>query len=123
MSIEGIEELKRSLQEAFPRLHDLYIDSERNHPKNYFEQPNCLAAVRRCDDKLLAIEQDLQQLDAKAWLDFKAKTIRLLTTTDRWGWNIELFDRFDEAIAKPLISDRLSRCRRGWPARDTPGVS
>jgi hypothetical protein len=97
MPIEESEELKRSLQAAFPRLHDLYIASERNHPKSYFEQPNCIAAIRRCDDKLLAIERDLQQLDAKAWLDFKTKTIHLLTTTDRWGWNTELFDRFDEA--------------------------
>jgi len=27
------------------------------------------------------------------------------------------------AIAKPVISDRLLQCRRGWPAPDTPGVS
>lgn len=91
------EELVQCLERNFPRLHDLYIASERNHPKNYFEHPNCLAAVQRCDDKLLAIEQDLQQLDRKAWQAFKAKTIRLVTTTDRWEWNMELFDRFDEA--------------------------
>lgn len=91
------EELVRCLERNFPRLHDLYIASERNHPKNYFEHPNCLAAVQRCDDKLLAIEQDLQQLDRLAWQAFKAKTTRLVATTDRWGWNMELFDRFDEA--------------------------
>lgn len=91
------EELVWCLERNFPRLQDLYLASERNHPKNYFEQPNCLAAVRRCDDKLLEIERDLQQLDLRAWQDFKTKAIRLLTTTDRWGWNIELFDRFNEA--------------------------
>lgn len=91
------EELVRCLEHDFPRLHDLYISSERNHPKNYFEHPNCLAAVRRCDDKLLEIERDLQQQDPSAWQDFKTKAIRLLTTTDRWGWNMELFDCFDEA--------------------------
>ena len=26
-------------------------------------------------------------------------------------------------IAKPVISDRLSQCRQGWPAPDTPGAS
>ena len=99
------EELVQSLERNFPRLQDLYLASERNHPKNYFEHPNCLAAVRRCDDKLLEIEGDLQQLDPKAWQAFKAKTIRLVATTDRWGWNMELFDCFNEAKAYCFLKE------------------
>jgi hypothetical protein len=34
-----------------------------------------------------------------------------------------LLSIFDSDIAKPLISDGLSRCRRGWSVPDTLGVS
>ncbi len=97
MANESNEELAQCLERHFPRLHALYLASVQNHPDNYFVQPNCLDAVKRRDEQLQAIESDLQGLDAQAWSVFKGKTARLLTIKDRWGWNTELFDCFDEA--------------------------
>lgn len=97
MIFEKSAEVERLLHQTFPRLHELYTASDRTDPANYFHHPNCLSAVKNCDDYLRAIEADLQQMDLKAWSDFKAKTARALTTQDAWGWNSQLFDRFDEA--------------------------
>lgn len=97
--------LRRSLRKEFPKLYELYSESRRGSADNYFEHPNCINAVVRRDEQLYSIESNLQQMDPTAWQAFKAKTIRAVAIVDRWGWNSELFDRFDEARAYSYLRE------------------
>ena len=82
--------------EALPKLYDLYSCSDRTDPNNYFNAPNVMQALDDCDSGLKEIESDLQPIDGEAWKEFKFKTVPYVTATDRWGWNTQLFDRFNE---------------------------
>lgn len=88
---------KPSWAETFPRLFDLYSGSDPNNPKNYFEAKNIKKALANLALRLDDIESDLQEMDEVAWKEFKSKTIPYVTATDEWGWNTQLFDRFNEA--------------------------
>lgn len=105
-SQDPLQELRSLLSNNFPRLFDLYTASDTNHPDNYFEHPNCLEAIKRSEEQLVAIESDLQQLDSKAWQGFKTKTAHLLTVNDKWGWKTQLFDCFDEASGYRFLKDQ-----------------
>lgn len=98
------DHVQRKVEESpawkeFPRLYDLYMGSDRNNQSNYFEHPNCINALERRDNQLATIENTLRQMDDIAWKAFKVKTVRLVSINDKWGWNSDLFDRFDEATA------------------------
>src|SRR2546422_5970470 len=82
---------------SLPRLYDLYCASNRGSPGNYFEHPNVKQALLDGSPGLPEIERDLQEMDAVAWKEFKAKTAAYVTKTDKWGWPTQLFDRFNEA--------------------------
>lgn len=83
--------------QSFPRLYDVYVNSDRGRSDNYFEHPNCKLAVMRREEKLLEIESRLQSIDSMDWHAFKTRAARLTTVQDEWRWNTQLFDCFNEA--------------------------
>jgi len=97
---------KPSWAETLPRLYDLYSRSDPNNPKNYFEAKNIKKALANLALRLDDIESDLQEMDEVAWKEFKSKTIPYVTATDKWGWNTQLFDRFNEAKGYVFLKEQ-----------------
>ncbi len=82
--------------EAFPRLSEVYMASDRASPGNWFQQPNVWRALLDNDPWLQAFEEDLQGLDADSWEVFRIKATRLVHMMDEWGYSRALFDCFYE---------------------------
>src|SRR5262245_25092733 len=82
--------------EAFPRLSELYVVSNRASPENWFRQPNVWRAFLAKAQDLKALEEDLQVLDPTSWAVFLAKAARVVHLMDKWGYSRALFDCFYE---------------------------
>ncbi len=84
---------------TYPRLCELYLESELGHQNNYFEHKNLRAALLRQPPELyyINLEQVLNLMDSDAWSEFKKKTKPYVTVKDRWGWHTQIFERFHEA--------------------------
>ena len=83
----------------FPRLSDLYLDSNRDHPNNYFELKNVSAALltQPPETYYIELEQILNLMDSEDWKEFKKKTKPYITAKDQWGWHTQIVERFHEA--------------------------
>ena len=84
---------------TYPRLYDLYLESELGHPDNYFEHKNVSDVLLRQphEPHCVELEQVLTLIDLHDWNDFKKKTKRFVTVKDDWGWHTQIFERFHEA--------------------------
>ncbi len=69
----------------FPRLYELYSDSDTTSNENYFifinfennvDRPNVRAVFKQ-------LEEDLQQLDGNAWQGLKQKAVKYVTIKDK----------------------------------------
>lgn len=80
----------------FPRLFELYRESDQTAPGNWFLQPGINRALIAEEPILRRIEEDLQQLDSLAWTAFKSKASRYVHLLDAWGYSRQLFDCLHE---------------------------
>jgi hypothetical protein len=84
-------------QARFPRLAELYAESDRRRATNYFDHPNVRAALESPNPKVVALEAELAALDAESWAVLKAKAAKYVCLKDRWGYSNQLFECFNEA--------------------------
>ncbi len=82
--------------EAFPRLSEMYMASNRASPGNWFQQPNVWRALLDNHPWFQSFEEDLQVLDAESWAVFRIKAARLVHVMERWPYSRALFDYFHE---------------------------
>lgn len=84
--------------DRFPRLCDLYLESELGHPNNYFEYKNVSLQLLRQPPWVyyIELEEVLSLMDSDDWNEFKKKTKPYVTAKDR-GWNTQIIERFHEA--------------------------
>ena len=92
----------------YPRLCELYLESERDHPNNYFEHKTVSANLLRQphDPYYIELEQVLSFMDSDAWREFKKKATKNVILKDKWGWNTQLFDTFHEARGYAFLKEQ-----------------
>ncbi len=80
----------------FPRLYELYSDSNTASKANYFA--NFENAVNILDARIQykRLEEDLQQLDDNAWRGLKQKTVRYVSIRDKHRGYEHLFNSLSE---------------------------
>lgn len=90
---------------TYPRLCELYLESERGHPNSYFEHKTVSANLLRQphDPYYVELEQVLNLMDSDAWREFKKKTKPYVTAKEHWPWHAQLFERFHEARGYALL--------------------
>lgn len=89
----------------WPRLYNLYDQSDKSHPDNYFT--NCSAARADMWSKKFfqPMEDRLQKLDAEAWEQLVKKTLDSVTTKlIRRSW-APLYDFLNEARGYAWLAD------------------
>lgn len=82
--------------EAFPRLFEIYRDSNRGSPGNWFQQPNVWRGLLDNSSRLRPLEEDLHVLDLESWSVFRVKAAPLVHRIDEWGYFRALFDCLNE---------------------------
>ncbi len=80
----------------FPRLFQLYSQSDQTSLTNWFRQSGTNRALASQDPGHCRIEAELHQLDSLAWQAFKSKTAGYVHLKDQWGYHRQLFDCFSE---------------------------
>ncbi len=81
----------------FPRLYELYHESEQPNEANYFATFH-EDLKKPCAQPLYErLEEELEQLDSDAWWGFKQKVLRYITIIDSRRGYSQLFDFFNEA--------------------------
>lgn len=92
---------------TFPRLFELY-GTDPSNPNNYFNDPNCQAALRSDppDRYLTELELILEKLDPAAWQEWKGRATSSHSLEDRYGYPLPLFDYFNEARAYVFLKQQ-----------------
>jgi hypothetical protein len=92
---------------TFPRLFKLY-GTDRSHPNNYFNQPNCPTILQRdpSDPYLTELEFILEELDPAAWQEWRGRAAVSLSLEDRFGYPVPLFDCANEAWAHVFLKQQ-----------------
>lgn len=80
----------------FPRLHELYSESDTDNADNYFRQDGVMRALKGRRDSLREIEKELQELDDLAWTQLKAKTLKYVSKKDVRRHYAQLFECLHE---------------------------
>lgn len=83
--------------QRFPRLFELFEESNKNNTANWFLQQGVLRALREADAAAISLEDEMQQLDAEAWSALLRKAVPYVHVRDEWGYHAQLFDRLNEA--------------------------
>jgi len=89
----------------FPRLFELYRESDQTAPGNWFLQPGINRGLVAEEPIFRRIEEDLQQLDSLAWTAFKSKARRYVHLQDPWGYHSQLFDCLHEVKGYLYLKD------------------
>lgn len=86
----------------FPRLFELYSESNQSASENWFQQDLVVLALTgrhphpQANAHALEFEAALKKLDPTAWEQFKSKAIRYVHKTDKWGYHNQFFECFHE---------------------------
>src|SRR5262249_5155132 len=91
---------------VFPRLFEIYAESEQGSPGNWFEMPNVWHGLLRMDDTFRSIEAELQEIDVMSWAVFKSKASKRAHLVDEWGYSRALFDCFYEVKGYRYLLDQ-----------------
>ena len=91
----------------FPRLSDLYRNSDVDNSSNHFLRENVVSALSEPSQAAVKLEKELQQLSATAWKEFKPKAVKKVCIRDpRRGYNA-LFECFHEVKGYLYLKLRL----------------
>lgn len=91
--------------DSMPRLHDLYLASERDHPENYFTGFPAVLRSSQAHGAYAGIEETLSRLDENAWIALREKCVPFVTRRSRArGW-CQLFDHLNEARGYILLAE------------------
>jgi hypothetical protein len=104
----------------FPRLYELYCDSDTANKANcfvYFEEnlgnPLAVASYEQ-------LEQDLQQLDANAWQELKCRAIKYVGIRDEHRGYEQLFNTLSESKGYSYLKSEGCTEVRFIPEENTP---
>ncbi len=90
----------------FPRLSDLYRNSDMNNPSNYFLRENVVSALSKSSQAAIKLEKEFQRLSAVAWTEFKPKALKYVCVTHpRRDYNA-LFECFNEVKGYIRLSSK-----------------
>lgn len=88
--------MKPTWAEVFPKLYELYCESDQADEVNYFTAFDNALKMPSARFRYEQLEEELGQLDNVAWREFKQKALTYVTTKDsRRGYN-QLFECFNE---------------------------
>lgn len=83
--------------EEFPRLYEVYCESEQANAANYFEDFGRVLGSPLAQSAYKKLEVELEQLEDIAWQELKQKAINYVVAKDeRRAWS-QLFDILNEA--------------------------
>ena len=67
----------------FPRLYELYLDSNTACKANYFANFENVVNYPPARSQYQRLEEDLQQLDSISWQELKKKAIKYVAAKDK----------------------------------------
>jgi len=88
--------MKPEWAEDFPRLYELYSESDHAKGNNYFDDFDKIISYPHSRSKYKILESELEQIDDAAWQAFKKRALPYVTVRDTDRQWQQLFDAFDE---------------------------
>ena len=88
--------MKPAWAEDFPRLYELYCESDQANEANYFTAFGDVLRMPLARSRYEQLEEELKQLDNIAWKEFKERVLRYVTTRDSRREYNQLFECFNE---------------------------
>jgi len=85
-----------SWAENFPRLYELYRNSDQENEANYFASFDEVLKNPLAQSHYERLEEELTQLSDVAWQEFKQKVLRYVTIRDSLRGYNQLFECFNE---------------------------
>ena len=87
---------KTTWSKAFPKLYELYCDSDQVNSENYFKEFGDALKMPLARSYYDQLEKELEQLDDIAWQEFKQKVLKYVTINDSHRGYNQLFECFNE---------------------------
>ena len=88
--------MKPTWAEDFPKLYEIYCESDKADEANYFAKFDEALEMHLARFDYEQLEEELRQLDDAAWQEFKQKALAYVTTKDSCRGYHQIFDCFNE---------------------------
>ena len=89
--------MKASWGQTYPRLYEIFCESDRDNRQNYFWDFDETLGNPLAQPHYERLEEDLQQLDKKAWQELKKKACGDVTAENNRRGYEQLFNDLSEA--------------------------
>lgn len=95
--------MPESWEKDYPRLHDLYVNSERGHSENYFARFQNHMNFEHGREVYSELEKRLSLLSVSAWSSLRCKALKYVKKKHaKRAWT-QLFDILNEAYGYELL--------------------